>query len=161
MLIARFENRTGQPLLDGTLEYALANELSRSRYVNVVPRERVADALRLMRKPVDSAVDPATGREICLRDGEIRALVTGRVEKFGSKYVVSVELAEPSQGAAIAGAAEEATNEEQLCRRQRGSLTRFARGSARSPVRFVRSRGSSKSPRAHSKPCSCIHGPTP
>ena len=114
VLVARFENRTGQPLLDGTLEYALANELSRSRYVNVAPRERIGDALRLMRRPPDTPVDAMIGREICLRDGEIRALVTGRIEKFGSKYVLNVELVDPNQGTAIASTVENAAAEEQL-----------------------------------------------
>ena len=114
VLVAGFENRTGQPLLDGTLEYALTNELSRSRYVNVAPRERIADALRLMRKPPDTRVDAAIGREICLRDGEIRALITGRIERVGSRYLLSVELVDPTQGASVSSAVEEAPSDEQL-----------------------------------------------
>jgi DNA-binding winged helix-turn-helix (wHTH) protein len=43
VLITAFDNRTGEPLLNGTLEYALERELSNSRFVNVVPRERVDD----------------------------------------------------------------------------------------------------------------------
>lgn len=114
VLVAGFENRTGQPLLDGTLEYALANELSRSRYVNVVPRERIGDALRLMRKPPDTPVDASIGREICLRDGEIRALIAGRIERIGSRYLLSIELVDPSQGVPITSAVDEAPNGEQL-----------------------------------------------
>lgn len=114
VLVAGFENRTGQPLLDGTLEYALGHELSKSRYVNVVPRERIGDVLRLMRRPLDARVDAAIGREICLRDGDIRGLITGRIERLGSKYLLNVELVEPNQGASIASAAEEAASEEQL-----------------------------------------------
>ena len=114
VLVSRFENRTGQPLLDGTLEYALRRELSNSRYVNVVPRERIDDALRLMRKPLETPVDAATGQEICLRDGDIRVLVTGRIERLGSKYRLSVELVDPNQGASIASAGEDAAGEDQL-----------------------------------------------
>ncbi|MCH7825649.1 MAG: winged helix-turn-helix domain-containing protein, partial [Acidobacteria bacterium] len=54
VLIAAFENRTGETLFDGTLEHALGSELSNSRFVNVVPGERIADTLRLMRKPADA-----------------------------------------------------------------------------------------------------------
>jgi tetratricopeptide (TPR) repeat protein len=114
VLVAGFENRSGQPLFDGTLEYALARELSNSRYVNVVPRERVGDALRLMRKPLDTRVDAGLGREICLRDGDIRALITGRIERFGPKYVLSVELVDPTQGTSMASAAEEAVGADDL-----------------------------------------------
>jgi len=114
VLVTCFENRTGQPLLDGTLEYALGRELSNSRYVNVVPRERIGDALRLMRKPLDTRVDAAIGREICLRDGNIRALITGRIERLGSKYLLGIELVDPNQGASISSVAEKAASKEQL-----------------------------------------------
>src|SRR5215469_4055597 len=79
VLVTNFENRTGEAVLDGTLEYALERELSNSQYVNVVPRERVDDVLRLMRKPLNTKIDDRLGREICLRDGDIPALLTGRV----------------------------------------------------------------------------------
>jgi tetratricopeptide (TPR) repeat protein len=114
VLVAGFENRSGQPLFDGSLEYALARELSNSRYVNVVPRQRVGDALRLMRKPLDTRVDARLGREICLRDGDIRALITGRIERFGPKYLLSVELVDPSQGTSRASVAEEAVRDNDL-----------------------------------------------
>ncbi len=114
VLVAGFENRSGQPLFDGTLEYALARELSNSRYVNVVPRERVGDALRLMRKPLDTRVDAGLGREICLRDGDIRALITGRIERFGAKFVLSVELVDPNRGMSMASASEEVGRDDDL-----------------------------------------------
>ena len=102
VLITNFENRTGEPNFDGTIEFALERDLSDSRYVNVVPHERVQDALRLMKKPLDSRVDSEIGRELCVRDGGIRAMLTGRIEKFGAKYVLSTQLWDPSQGSSTA-----------------------------------------------------------
>jgi tetratricopeptide (TPR) repeat protein len=112
VLLAGFENRTGEPLFDGTLDYALARELSNSRHVTVVPRERIADALRLMRKPPDTKLDSELAREVCLRDGEIHALLTGRIEKIGPKYVFSVELRDPKPGTTLAGFSEESARAE-------------------------------------------------
>jgi tetratricopeptide (TPR) repeat protein len=62
-----------------------------------------------MRKPPDTRLDAPVAREVCLRDGEIRALLTGRVEKIGSKYLYSVELIEPKRGMPLAGFAEESS----------------------------------------------------
>ncbi len=107
VLVAGFENRTGEKLFDGTLDYALGRELSNSRHVNVVSRERVEDALRLMRKPLDAPLDAPLAREVCVRDGEIRALITGRVEKLGPKYLFSVEIVDPKQSTTLAGLSEE------------------------------------------------------
>ncbi len=112
VLIAAFENRTGESIFEGTLEYALERELSNSRFVNVVPRERAADALGLMRKPTETRIDAALGREICLRDGGIRALLFGRVEKMGSGYLLSASLIEPASGATVASVSEEAGSQD-------------------------------------------------
>lgn len=114
VLISSFENRTGEPLLDGTLEYALERELSNSQYVTVASRERVDDVLRLMRKPLDTKIDASLGREICLRDGGIRVLLTGRVEKLGTTYVLSVQLMDPVRGVTVASLSEEDSAESQL-----------------------------------------------
>ncbi len=112
VLIATFENRTGEEIFDGTAEAALARELANSSFVNVVPRPRIEDALQLMRKPPETRVDAAIGREVCLRDGGIRALVTGRVEKLGSVYVLSAELVYPGDGVVVASMSEEAAGHE-------------------------------------------------
>ena len=112
VLVTDFENRTGETIFDGTLEYALARELSNSHHVNVVSRERVGDALRLMRKPPDTRVDAAVGREVCLRDGEIENLLTGRVEKIGSRYLVAVEVVEPKKGTTLASFSEESNSKD-------------------------------------------------
>jgi hypothetical protein len=96
VLIADFENRTGKEVLDGTLEYALERELSNSRFVNVAPRERINDVLELMKRPLDTSIDAAMGREVSLRDGGIRALITGRVEKLDTTYVLSAVLVNPT-----------------------------------------------------------------
>ena len=107
VLIADFDNRTGERVLDGTLEYAVERELSNSQFVNVVPRERVQDALRLMKKPPDTKLDRATAREVCLRDGAIKAVLVGRVEKIGSHYQLSVQIVDPARDVAVAGYTEE------------------------------------------------------
>jgi serine/threonine-protein kinase len=99
-------NRTSNSVLDGTVEYALQRELSQSPVVNVATRDRIIDVLRLMRKPPDAPLDPVTSREVALRDGEIRALVTGRVEEVGGAYGVSADVTSPSEGTLIASVSE-------------------------------------------------------
>lgn len=129
VLITAFDNRTGEPVFDGTIEYAIEHELSNSSFVNVIPRERVSDVLQLMRKPSDTRIDTAIGKEICLRDGAIRALLEGRIEKLGSRYVLSLGLVDPTRSHVAASANEEASGQEQiapavrrLCNWVRGTL---------------------------------------
>ena len=114
VLIADFENHTGGAIADGTVEYALAHALGESRFVNVVPRERVVDALGLMRRPPETAVDAAVGREIALRDGGIRAILTGRVDKLDTTYALSAVLVEPATGRTVASVREEAAGDSEF-----------------------------------------------
>jgi tetratricopeptide (TPR) repeat protein len=102
ILVTAFENRTGEPLLDGTLEYALERELSNSTFVNVVPRARVVDTLRLMLKPLDVRLDATSGREVALRDGHIRALLGGRIDRMGEKYTMRADVTSIGDGRVVA-----------------------------------------------------------
>lgn len=114
VLVEGFENRTGEPLLDGALRDALELELNNSTFVYVIPKERIEDTLRLMRKPADTKLDLSLAREVCLRDAAIRALVAGRTEKYGDTYVFSVELIDPVRNVPVALHSESAPNREQM-----------------------------------------------
>jgi tetratricopeptide (TPR) repeat protein len=112
VLVTEFDNRTGEDVLEGTVEYALQRELANSRYVRVVPAERVGDTLRLMQLPPDTRIDTETGREISLRDGDIRILIGGRTEKIGNHYLISADLVNPSDGVSLASFSEEAIGQD-------------------------------------------------
>ncbi|HVS03496.1 MAG TPA: hypothetical protein VMT16_12055, partial [Thermoanaerobaculia bacterium] len=114
VLIAAFDNRSGEELLDGVLEAALRRELANSRLVNAASPERIADTLRLMKRPPDTRVDAALGREVCLRDGGIGLLLTGAAERLGSSYLLSVEVVRPDDGVTVASLQEEATGEDEV-----------------------------------------------
>ncbi len=128
VLIADFENRTGELVFDGVLESALRREIANSQFVNVVPRERIEDTLRLMRKPLDTRIDPEVAREISLRDAGIKALLTGGIEKLDSTYLLSVELVDPSAGQTIAATSKEAAGQSEVL-----TALRFLSGWSREP----------------------------
>jgi tetratricopeptide (TPR) repeat protein len=67
-----------------------------------------------MRKPPDSNLDLGLAREVCLRDGGIRALVTGRTEKYGDAYVFSVQLMDPVRNVPVALHSEAAAGPDQM-----------------------------------------------
>jgi serine/threonine-protein kinase len=98
VLVTAVHNDTGDRELDDVLTYALERELANSGSLNVVMRTRIEDALRLMKRPLESRIDEALGREIVLRDGAIHALVSGRAQKLGSKYIISAAVAAPADG---------------------------------------------------------------
>jgi tetratricopeptide (TPR) repeat protein len=117
VLITRFDNRTGEELLDGTLEYALQRELANSPFVKVAAESRISDALQLMKLPPDTEIDVKVGREISLRDGGIKMLIKGRIEKLGSHYLLSTELVNPADGVTVASFSSEAIGQDEILTR--------------------------------------------
>ncbi len=93
-LIADFDNRTGDASLDHAIRTELTIQLQQSRYVNVVSREQIFDALRRMQRADLSKIDDATGLEVCLREN-ISLLLTGIIQRSGETRVVSVRGIRP------------------------------------------------------------------
>lgn len=114
VLVAEFANRTGEAVFDDTLTHALERELNNSRFLSVVPRVRVVDVLRLMKRPLDARLDPSLARVVSLRDGGVRALVRGRIEKLGPTYVMTAELVAPGKSLVVASWSEEARGQDQV-----------------------------------------------
>jgi DNA-binding winged helix-turn-helix (wHTH) protein len=98
VLVAPFINRTGDPAFDEVVELALERELVNSKFVNVVPRPRIEDVLALMKRPPDTRLDDALAREVAVRDGGIRALLTGRMNRIGAAYVLTTNIVDPIDG---------------------------------------------------------------
>ena len=82
VLIADFENQTGDPRFDNALGTAFAVSIEQSRYANVFPRTRLDAVLARMEKPPGERITPALGREICQREN-VRGLIAASITRTG------------------------------------------------------------------------------
>ena len=115
VLIADFDNQTGDPRFDHALGSAFEVSLAQSRYVNVYSHLQATTALRLLARKPDEPLTPLTAREICLRES-IPALVTPAITRMGGDYRITAELIDPSTGNAVRRYSEEARSEDQILR---------------------------------------------
>ena len=103
ILIADFENRTGDPRFDRALLTALTVTLEQSRYANIFPRSRVYETLRRMGRAKNPGeeftIDESLGREICQREN-LRALVEVGLTRTGKEYLLTGRLVDPKTGLA-------------------------------------------------------------
>ena len=83
VLIADFENQTGDPRFDNALGTAFAVSIEQSRYANVFPRTRLDAVLARMEKPPGERITPALGREICQREN-VRGLIAAEHHAHGA-----------------------------------------------------------------------------
>ena len=113
LLIASFENDTGNSVFDQTLREGLVAVLNQSSYVNVFPDDRLAEALQRMKKPRGSPVDLAIGRELCEREG-IRVLLTGSIRRSGQLHRITAQGRDPRSGSVLFAESEQFELPEQL-----------------------------------------------
>ena len=74
IVLADFDNRTGDSVFDGTLRQGLAVELGQSPFLSIVSEDRIRSALRLMSRPPDARLTPELGREVCERTSSAAVL---------------------------------------------------------------------------------------
>ena len=100
ILIADFENLTGDQVFDGSLETALTVGIQQSQYVNAFPRSRVRDTLRRMRREDVKKLDETVAREVALREG-IKGLLVCQISKIGEEYLLTGRIVDPNTQAAV------------------------------------------------------------
>ena len=61
IVLADFDNRTGESGWDATLKLALTNDLENSKYLNVLPDQTVSETLKMMRRQPDEHLTKESG----------------------------------------------------------------------------------------------------
>jgi DNA-binding winged helix-turn-helix (wHTH) protein/tetratricopeptide (TPR) repeat protein len=101
ILLADFENNTGEPILDGAMKEAAAVELGQSPFLNIVSSDRVRETLRFMSRSPDEHVEAPLAREVCERIGA-KAYIAGSVNRIGTGYVFALKAVNCADGTSIA-----------------------------------------------------------
>ena len=87
IVLAEFENRTGDPAFDDILRHALYMQVEQSASLSVVSDQEVRQVLRLMIRPPETKLTPEVAQEICERSGGT-AVVEGSIACLASQYVL-------------------------------------------------------------------------
>ncbi|MGI8564945.1 MAG: protein kinase domain-containing protein, partial [Pyrinomonadaceae bacterium] len=138
ILLADFENKTGDAIFDGTLKQGLAIELQQSPFLNIFPEARVQQALRLMNRPAESRVTREVAREICERQG-IKALIAGSIAPLGGHYVITLEAINAQNGEMLAHQQAQVESREQVLQVLSQAATRLREklGESLSSIQFI------------------------
>lgn len=113
VLIADFDNTTGDAIFDETLAEGLRVALNQSRHVDVFPRERVVEVLRRMKRAPESRIDSGIGREICQRES-LKILLDGSIRRSGNAFQLRAQAVEPVSGDLVFAESEQFAARDQL-----------------------------------------------
>ncbi len=89
LVLADFENKTGDPVFDGTLRQGLLVELEQSPFLSLLSEQRVQRTMRLMRQPAGAHLTHEAALGVCERTGSTLVL-EGSIERLGDLYVLGL-----------------------------------------------------------------------
>jgi tetratricopeptide (TPR) repeat protein len=113
ILLADFDNTTGDPVFDRAIRQALAVQLEQSPFLNIFPNERVQEMLLFMERKPDERLTREVAREICERVG-LKAMLVGSIAPLGSHYVIAVDAVNAHTSDVLAREQVEAESKEQV-----------------------------------------------
>jgi serine/threonine protein kinase/tetratricopeptide (TPR) repeat protein len=113
ILLADFENKTGDQVFDDTLKQATEFALEQSPFISLFPEESVRETLRLMERPADTRITDSVAREVCQRAG-LKAVLGGSIAPLGNSYVITLKAENCATGNSIAGEQRQAASKEQV-----------------------------------------------
>ncbi len=113
ILLADFDNKTGDAVFDDALKQALAVELGQSPFLNILSDRKVSETLQMMGRPTNERITADVGRELCLRTGS-KAVLSGSISTLGSHYLVDLNAVACSAGDTLAKEQVEATSKEDV-----------------------------------------------
>ncbi len=101
IVLAEFDNKTGDAVFDDTLKTALTVSLQQSPFLNVLPDGEVAKTLQEMTRPANAKLTPDVARELCLR-ADSKAYIAGSIASLGSEYVLGLKAVNCQSGYPLA-----------------------------------------------------------
>jgi DNA-binding winged helix-turn-helix (wHTH) protein/tetratricopeptide (TPR) repeat protein len=101
VLLADFDNPTGDPVFDGTLRQALAIQLEQSPFLKVLSDQRLNETLKLMNRVPGERLTRAVALEVCQREN-IKAVLAGSVASIGKQYLLNLEALNCESGETFA-----------------------------------------------------------
>jgi DNA-binding winged helix-turn-helix (wHTH) protein/tetratricopeptide (TPR) repeat protein len=113
VLIADFENQTGDPRFDNALGTAFGVSIAQSRYANVYPRMQLDAVLKRMGRPQNERITPSLGREICQRES-VRGLIVSSITRTGQEYSLTTQLIDPRSGEPVRAYTERSYGEDHI-----------------------------------------------
>jgi eukaryotic-like serine/threonine-protein kinase len=111
IVLADFDNKTGDAVFDDTLKLGLSVQLEQSPFLALISERRVNETLKLMDRSSDGRLTANVTREVCQRTGS-KAMLTGSIAALGSQYVIGLKAVNCNTGDVLAKAQEQAAGKE-------------------------------------------------
>jgi eukaryotic-like serine/threonine-protein kinase len=113
LVVADFDNHTGDSVFDTALKQALAFQLQRSPLLKAMDDAEIRQALKLSGRSPDARVTGEIARDICIREGQ-KATLEGSIAVLGSRYLIGLQAVNCLTGETFAREQAEVAGKDQV-----------------------------------------------
>jgi eukaryotic-like serine/threonine-protein kinase len=113
LILATFENRTGDSTLGPALAAAFRVDLSESPVVKLLDQQAVTDGLQRMERAPSTPLDLPLARELAQRE-RVKGVVMGEIDPVGKGYVLGASLVSAADGHVLTAVRETAEDDRAL-----------------------------------------------
>jgi eukaryotic-like serine/threonine-protein kinase len=113
IVLADFDNRTGDATFDVVLRKALEIELGQSPYMDVMTERQAVGTLQLMGRKQDAPLTQDVAIEVCQRSNR-QVMLKGSIANLGRDYLLTLQAIDCFTGRKLAEAKAEATGKEKV-----------------------------------------------
>jgi tetratricopeptide (TPR) repeat protein len=113
LVLADFDNKTGDSVFDTALKQALAFQLAQSTFLKAMDDTEIGQALKLSGRPPDARLTGEIARDICIREGQ-KATLEGSIAVLGSRYLIGLQAVNCQTGETFAREQTEANGKDRV-----------------------------------------------
>ena len=100
IVLADFENRTGDPVFDDTLRQGLSVELQQSPFLSLISDQQVQQTLARMGQPKETRLTSEVAQQICERTASV-VVLEGSIASLGSQFVLGLRARNCNTGSIL------------------------------------------------------------
>jgi tetratricopeptide (TPR) repeat protein len=126
VLIADFDNRSGDPDFNGSLEQPLGTAVEAASFITAYKRDYARTQMAQLK--LGTTLNESAARLLALRDGTIKVILAGTIERSGSGYALSVKAINPADGSTITTASASASRKEEVLQRIDSTAAKIRKG---------------------------------
>ncbi len=116
IVLADFNNATGEPVFDEALKQAMRVQLEQSPFLNVLSEQKVIQELRYMGRAKDERLTTDLAREVCQRS-QSTAVLAGSIASLGQHYAIGLNAINCQTGDSLGSEQMEAARREDVLKR--------------------------------------------
>jgi eukaryotic-like serine/threonine-protein kinase len=109
IVLADFDNKTGDSVFDGTLRQGLSAQLEQSPFLSLLSDQQVQQTLSLMGQKPDAKLTPEVAQELCQRTASA-VVLDGSIAQIGTPYLLTVKAVNCSNGQTLASSEAQASD---------------------------------------------------